>query len=282
VKSATTVLSEFPEPDQDQPNPYIAEEDVYRNQANSQYREKLTEIADEVLASSGDLTSFNDLTKTEQDQVAAWDQAIGWLTAAPENTSVTLPNLLTATNLMKVINSPTEVAQNLLRPLPTAPARVATSGNAVHAKIESYYKMATLIDLDELIADPPLPDKFVITAFSAFENSPYAKWRPIAVEWGFQLPIGTILISGRVDAVFEIDGVPVLVDWKTGNQKNADQMQLALYRLAWAMHQKLEIDQVKARFVFLPDLTEVEADQALTTEQVLDLVMKSINGGRDH
>lgn len=282
VKSATTVLSEFPEPDQDQPNPYIAEEDVYRNQANSQYREKLTEIADEVLASSGDLTSFDDLTKTEQDQVAAWDQAIGWLTAAPENTSVTLPNLLTATNLMKVINSPTEVAQNLLRPLPTAPARVATSGTAVHAKIESYYKMATLIDLDELIADPPLPDEFVITAFSAFENSPYAKLRPIAVEWGFQIPIGTILISGRVDAVFEIDGAPVLVDWKTGNQKNADQMQLALYRLAWAMHKKLEIDQVKARFVFLPELTEVEADQALTTEQVLDLVMKSINGGRDH
>jgi len=282
AKSATTVLSEFPEPDQDQPNPYLVEEDIYRTQANPQYREKLTKLANEVLANQGELTQVEELTEAEQNQLAAWDQAIGWLTTAPEETTVTLPNLLTATNLIKVINSPAEIAQNLMRPLPTAPARVAASGTAVHAKIEGYYKMATLIDLDELVADPPLPDEMVVTAFAAFEDSPYAKLRPIAVEWGFQLPIGAILISGRVDAVFEINGMPVLVDWKTGSQRNADPMQLAIYRLAWAIHKKLDITQVKARFVFLPDLTEIEANQEITTERVMDLVMESINRGGDH
>lgn len=275
--SATTILANFPEPDQSKTNPYLVEEDIYRTQASTQYRALLAEIADQVLNSSGELQRFDGLSEIEQAQLAQWDEAIGWLSSNEETTAVALPHLLTATNLMKVIKQPQQVAQDLLRPMPAAPAKLASSGTLVHAKIEGYYKMATLIDLDELLDDPPLPDELVITAFTAFENSQYAQLRPIEVEWAFQLPIGPMLISGRIDAVYEINKQPLLIDWKTGSPKNADTLQLAIYRLAWARHKKIELNQVSAKFVFLPDLIEIVGEEALTEAQIIELIVSSMD-----
>ena len=114
-------------------------------------------------------------------------------------------------------------------------------------------------------------------AFAAFEKSKYADMQPTAIEWSFQLPIGNLLIPGRIDAVYKIAGRSVLVDWKTGRSTNADQLQLAIYRMAWAKFHQADLADVSARFVFLPDLVEIESTQTLTYEQLHELLLNSIN-----
>ena len=62
---------------------------------------------------------------------------------------------------------------------------------------------------------------------------------PYAIEAPFSIWIGGRLIRGRIDAVYQRssesrDAEFQVVDWKTGRAENADPLQLAIYRLAWA------------------------------------------------
>jgi DNA helicase-2/ATP-dependent DNA helicase PcrA len=57
------------------------------------------------------------------------------------------------------------------------------------------------------------------------------------------------LVRGRIDAVFTApDGRAQVVDWKTGDARRADPLQLACYRLAWAELNGLDVAQVDAVF----------------------------------
>lgn len=275
--TATQVLHSTPPPDPAMVNPYLVELDVYRGQADSPYRRELKQIAEQVAASGATIETPAGLTETELAQVQSWDIAINWLLAANQIKQVELPNLVTASNLIQAIRTPTEFAQALHRPLPKPPSRGAASGTNVHNKIEQFYKQATLIDLDELMDRGARSDVAAEKAFAAFEKSKYADMQPTAIEWSFQLPIGNLLIPGRIDAVYNIAGRSVLVDWKTGRSTNADQLQLALYRMAWAKFHQADLADVSARFVFLPDLVEIESTQTLTYEQLHELLLNSIN-----
>ncbi|MGA1329094.1 MAG: UvrD-helicase domain-containing protein [Candidatus Nanopelagicales bacterium] len=276
VPTATEVLVNTPVPADTSINPYLVEVDVYRNQATSSYREQLRQIADAVMSNKQPVTPEN-LSEAERQQVAAWDQSIGWLLNNSAERQVQLPSLVTATGLIKAIEAPEKFAQDFFRPLPTAPNRGSNFGTAIHRKIEKYYNEAALFDLDELRDQPKILEIDAATAFAAFESSKYAKLPAIAIEQSFQLPIGGILVSGRIDAVLLAGGKPLLIDWKTGNPKNANQLQLSLYRLAWSRLADLPINEIQARFVFLPNLTEVESDQSLNETDIEQLLLNAID-----
>jgi DNA helicase II / ATP-dependent DNA helicase PcrA len=272
--TATKSISDFAEPDL-ATNPYLEEVDIYRTQANPNYRAKLKQVAAEVVSANTPHTPAG-LSATELQLVAAWDTALDWLLTGQRQATVELPNLVTASNLIKAIRAPEEFANALLRPMPAPPSRAALSGTSVHLKIENYYKQATLIDIDDLLRPAELSDQAAQAAFEAFENSKYADLKPTAIEWSFQLPVGDILVPGRIDAIYELGGKSVLVDWKTGNPKHADQLQLAIYKMAWAQLQNVELKDIAARFVFLPDLIEVEATADLSYEQLYELLLTSL------
>ena len=114
----------------------------------------------------------------------------------------------------------------------------------------------------------------------AFAAGPFATVVPCAVETPFTLAIGGRLVRGRIDAVYErpFDKLRapedklrapedklrapedklrapddrrfafLVVDWKTGATDQADPLQLAIYRQAWAELRGVDVDQVDAAF----------------------------------
>jgi DNA helicase-2/ATP-dependent DNA helicase PcrA len=68
-------------------------------------------------------------------------------------------------------------------------------------------------------------------------------------------------VRGRIDAVYaEPGGSYLVVDWKTSRKDDADVLQLALYRLAWAELAGVPLDQVRAAFYFVRSGRIVEPD----------------------
>jgi DNA helicase-2/ATP-dependent DNA helicase PcrA len=104
----------------------------------------------------------------------------------------------------------------------------------------------------------------------AFLAGPFGDRVPIAVEWPFTVLLAGQNVSGRIDAVYESDDGHEVVDWKTGRREDADPLQLAVYRLAWAEAHALPVKRVTAGFHYvrsgrvvrprgLPDRTAIEA-----------------------
>ena len=85
---------------------------------------------------------------------------------------------------------------------------------------------------------------------AAFLRSPYARREPVAVEAPFELVLGATVVRGRIDAVYETEGGFEVVDWKTGGEQ-ADPLQLAVYRLAWAQLHGLPPERVEAAFLYV-------------------------------
>ncbi|WP_243064138.1 ATP-dependent DNA helicase [Humibacter sp. RRB41] len=92
-----------------------------------------------------------------------------------------------------------------------------------------------------------------------FEHSPWADRRPVEVEREIHLPFDGRLVICKIDAVYERDGRYEIVDWKTGRPpKDADdlaskQLQLALYRVAFARWKGIDPDLVDAAFYYVAD-----------------------------
>jgi DNA helicase-2/ATP-dependent DNA helicase PcrA len=114
----------------------------------------------------------------------------------------------------------------------------------------------------------------VLDALKAtFLTSEWAARTPSHVEADVELPVGGVTIRSRIDAVFApgagLDRVTV-VDWKSGKpprdpeEREAREVQLAMYRLAWAAREGLSVDDVDAAFYY------VGADATVRPERLLD------------
>lgn len=58
------------------------------------------------------------------------------------------------------------------------------------------------------------------------------------------------MIRGRIDAVYrDSEGGFEIVDWKTGRTTDADPLQLAVYRLAWAEATGTPLADITAAFL---------------------------------
>jgi DNA helicase-2/ATP-dependent DNA helicase PcrA len=85
------------------------------------------------------------------------------------------------------------------------------------------------------------------------------------------------VVRGRIDAVYDEpapDGSEgfLLIDWKTNRHQDADPLQLALYRLAWAELRGLPLGQVRAAFHYVRSGKTVEPE-GLPDRQALEAML---------
>ncbi|MFC8372270.1 UvrD-helicase domain-containing protein [Streptomyces sp. NPDC057239] len=204
------------------------------------------------------------LTPEEARTVASWDRDLDALTGEllhlrESVTEVRLPASLTASELLRLAADPDGFAQELARPMPRPPQPAARRGTRFHAWVEARFEELTLpmLDPDELPGgDAEISDERDLEALKeAFERTEYAHRTPHRVEAPFQLSIAGRVVRGRIDAVYrkdDGDGTTYeIVDWKTGRDRTADPLQLAVYRLAWAEQQGVPPETVTTAFLYV-------------------------------
>jgi DNA helicase-2/ATP-dependent DNA helicase PcrA len=200
------------------------------------------------------------LDLVEAARVADWDAEIDRLLAeARQDRStevvVPLPDALSATALARLRDDPAAFAADLARPMPRQPSPSARFGTRFHAWVEARFGQQGLFDPDDIAgrADAGIEDdadlKELIATFGAGQ---FAHRVPHSVEAPFALVLAGQVVRGRIDAVYdEGDGRFLVVDWKTNARQDADALQLALYRLAWAELCAVPVEQVRAAFYYV-------------------------------
>ncbi|WP_406085097.1 UvrD-helicase domain-containing protein [Streptomyces virginiae] len=206
-----------------------------------------------------------DLVPEEARAVASWDRDLDALEgelrrARAAVRDVELPSALSASQLLRLAADEQGFVRDLARPMPRPPQPAARQGTRFHAWVESRFDELPLPFLDVLdpVADLPgagsdqeIADEADLDSLkAAFERSPYADRPPHRMEAPVQLTLASRVVRGRIDAVYKNpDGSYEIVDWKTGRTTEADPLQLAVYRVAWAEATNTPLDRVTAAFL---------------------------------
>jgi DNA helicase-2/ATP-dependent DNA helicase PcrA len=178
---------------------------------------------------------------------------------------VRLPARVPASRFKDYVSDPASVASSLRRPMPEQPYRATQLGTLFHSWVEGRYGLGG--SSDELDASPAESDggelaaeEQLATLKATFESSPWADRKPVDVEREIHLPFDGRIIVCKIDAVFQQpEGRFEIVDWKTGAapKSAADleqkQLQLALYRLAYATWTGIDPDRIDAVFYYVSD-----------------------------
>lgn len=189
--------------------------------------------------------------------------------------SVELPQRFSASRFKDFVHDPDAAATALRRPMPERPYRASRLGTIFHEWVEQKYGLGgvpeALDDLGDIDDDGDGVDRDQLAALQAtFEQSPYAELRPVEVEREIHLPFGGHTMVCKLDAVYEVDGRYRVVDWKTGKAPTTDQeiedrqLQLALYRLAFARWKGVDPSLVDAELYY------VAVDRIITPQRIFD------------
>jgi len=179
-----------------------------------------------------------------------------------ERMPLTLPSHISASTLVELREDAGVVMQQLRRPLPRRPGSEARKGTVFHAWIEEFYGSGGMLDLGEYPggADAHVDETLGLKGMAAiFEQSEWALREPAAIEAPIETRIGSIVVRGRIDAIFrDADGGWDLIDWKTGRppameRRAAKAVQLAVYRLAWSRLKDVPLEKVRAAFFYVAD-----------------------------
>ncbi|EXU67551.1 ATP-dependent DNA helicase [Streptomyces sp. PRh5] len=238
-------------------------------------------------------------TPEEARLIGSWDRDLdalaGELRRARETVhEVPLPGTLTASQLLRLAADPDGFARELARPMPRPPRPAARRGTRFHAWVESRFEALPLPFLgpDELPGgeddEAEIADERDLAALKeAFARTPYARRTPYRVEVPVQLTLAGRTIRGRVDAVYRESGTGPddgpryeIVDWKTGRSQDADPLQLAIYRVAWAEQHGLPLSAVTAAFVYVRS-GEVVRPAGLPGRAGLERVLLGESGDAD-
>ncbi|MCP2264980.1 UvrD-helicase domain-containing protein [Promicromonospora thailandica] len=190
---------------------------------------------------------------------------------------VAFPAHVSASGLVRLAADRDAFALQLRRPVPVQPTVHARRGTRFHEWVEQFFTSATLLDVDDLPSaeDDDLPEDTDLDKLrDTFLGSEWAARTPVAVEVDVETPVAGVMLRCRMDAVFRDpaagpDAV-VVVDWKTGREpldasaREAREVQLAVYRLAWSRWTGLPLDQVSAAFYY------VGSDATVRPERLLD------------
>ncbi|WP_406906228.1 ATP-dependent DNA helicase [Curtobacterium sp. 179-B 9B NHS] len=201
--------------------------------------------------------------------------------ARSDRRRVAIPHRVPASGFKDYIGQPDAVAERLRRPMPERPYRATRLGTLFHQWVEQRARsggsLETLdlwdderdLDADEAVdasTDAAVTDDDArrLAAFQAtFARSRWADLTPVEVEREIHIPFLGHSVVCKLDAVYEIDGRAEVVDWKTGKAPTgtadlaARQLQLALYRVAYAEFTGRPVDEVDAVFYFVADDLEV-------------------------
>jgi DNA helicase-2/ATP-dependent DNA helicase PcrA len=194
--------------------------------------------------------------------------------------SVPLPTRLSTSTLVALHENPQELALNIRRPMPRGQDQYSRRGTAFHLWVERQFTDAATLFGDEYLdyLDPLDDDSKLEDLKATWLKSSFANRTPTRVEVPFETTIAGVLIRGRIDAVYsDGDGFQV-VDWKTGSKQlgKSAQVQLAMYRLAWAKLSGCDISKISAAFHYVPTgVTDQPAD--LLDEEALVALIRSID-----
>ncbi|MDT0265489.1 ATP-dependent DNA helicase [Streptomyces sp. DSM 44915] len=211
------------------------------------------------------------LSPEERRAVASWDRDLTVLArelrqARAGVREVRLPYSLTATQVQRLAADPEGFARELARPMPRPPQPAARRGTRFHAWVQSRFETLPLplLGPEELPGGDPAEDaeirdeRELALLKEAFQRTPYADRRPYRIEAPFQLQLAGRVIRGRIDAVYRLPARPggagprfEVIDWKTARRQDADPLQLAIYRLAWAERHQLPTSEVSAAFLYV-------------------------------
>jgi len=190
-----------------------------------------------------------------------------------------MPDHLSASAMVELARDPGTFWRDRRRPVPRRPSTAARRGTAFHTWVEQYFGARTLLDWETLPgADDDAPDQDLVALQEAFLASEWAMRAPVAIEVDIETLIGEVAIRCRIDAVFATDGGVHVVDWKTGDPpanpeaQEAAQVQLGLYRLAWARLHRVPVNTVQASLHYVAQNRTVSAKDF--TEEELQALLK--------
>jgi len=194
---------------------------------------------------------------------------------------VPIPTRVPASRFHDYVNEPERVAGELRRPMPERPFSATRLGTLFHAWVEQRFGFGTgAEELDALAheadAGAAVEGPELAALRARFEASEWAQRRPREVEREIHLPFDDRVVVCKIDAVYdEPDGRVRIVDWKTGRAPKdaADlerkQLQLALYRLAYARWAGIPEDRVDAVFYFVAEDRVLAPDRIDSEEELL-------------
>ncbi|MER3389439.1 MAG: ATP-dependent DNA helicase [Microcella sp.] len=188
---------------------------------------------------------------------------------------VPVPLRVPASAFKDFVGDPGGSAERLRRPVPQRPYRQTRLGTVFHRWVEQRYGLASIADtVDGLQLDvggerdegqgEALDDAALTALQRTFESSPWATRPPLDVERELHVPFAGRILVCKIDAMYATtlpdgrEGVEI-VDWKTGraprddDDRRAKELQLALYRLAYARWSGRALDDVTAAFYFVAD-----------------------------
>jgi len=224
----------------------------------------------------------------------AWDRDLDLLLeerrrrlAASELVGV--PTRVPASRFKDFVTDPSTVAASLRRPMPQRPYRATRLGTLFHSWVEERFGLSgatevidTLsIEVDDLDEGAELEQlEELKTTFAA---SPWAARRPVEVEREIHLPFDGRIVICKIDAVYESDGRYEVVDWKTGKAPKDDadleqkQLQLALYRLAYAQWAGIDPALIDAVFYYVADDEVIRPKRLYDEAELVELWRAAIN-----
>ena len=218
----------------------------------------------------------------------AWDRDLDLLLEERRrrleaNELVEVPTRVPASRFKDFVTDPASVAASLRRPMPQRPYRATRLGTLFHSWVEERFGLSgatevidTLsIEIDEVEESAELEQLEALKV--TFAASPWAARRPVEVEREIHLPFDGQVVICKIDAVYESDGRYEVVDWKTGKAPKdaADleqkQLQLALYRLAYAHWTGIDPSLIDAVFYFVADDTVIRPQRLYDEAELVEL-----------
>ena len=197
---------------------------------------------------------------------------------------VPLPERIPASRFKDFVTDPAGVARTLRRPMPEKPYRATRLGTRFHGWVEARYGAsspaelvdALAIELDSEQQGDDLDMVELARLQGVFENSRWAPLRPVDVEIEIHLPFDGRIVICKIDAVYAIDEERFeIVDWKTGKAPSGaqdleeKQLQLALYRLAYARWKGIDPSQIDAVFYYVSDDAIIRPERLFDEQQLL-------------
>ena len=201
---------------------------------------------------------------------------------------VDLPTRIPASRFKDYVSDPATVAASLRRPMPERPYRQTRLGTLFHRWVEERFGApsggadeldATAVELDDPAGELLEADRLAELQ-ETFAASEWAGRRPEEVELEIHVTLAGQVVVCKLDAVYRSDdGVHAyqIVDWKTGKAPRDEedlerkQLQLALYRLAFARYSGVDPALIDAVFYFVADDRVVRPERLYEEEELRSL-----------
>ena len=292
--NGATVLSDTPIPEGKNP---LKENPITGNwpDRSSKYEVKAMQIREsaKLVASAQPFTENQILESTEHKEIMSdLNALVNELKNKSDITQVFLPARLSVSTLLYLKQEPDQLALRLRRPMPNHIDKYARRGTEFHLWLEDHFKHTSLISMDEIFnnnapsqsqinqvnSNQELVDAPMQELQKAWLASDWADQQPIGVEVGFETVIAGTVIRGRIDAVYENSpGKFEVVDWKTGKVKSGEDLsvaavQLAMYRLAFAKLNKIDVADVSAAFHYVAQNETVRPADIMSEAQLIEII----------